>query len=180
MNRCLNERALLDVAIGEGTAAQHAHLRLCADCAERHDAFSEDLQVIGDALVQAPGRLPDLAAHSGQRQRFMRKSAPANPLVRWVPIAAAATVLLAVGLTLTLQRAPSAIQVSSHSGNVPAFAADVSEALFADGDDTDNGQMGSDAPYLQAALEGDLPCTQERFYNGECDDQVLALVLDND
>src|ERR1019366_2231917 len=46
MNRCLSERALLRAHMAEATGAEHAHLRLCADCAERFDALVEDLHAI--------------------------------------------------------------------------------------------------------------------------------------
>lgn len=166
MNRCLKERALLNISAGEGTAAQHAHLRVCADCAERYEAFTDDLKIIGDVLVQTP---PTGIAVS---------RVPAA-LVRWVPLAAAAAVLLAVGLTVTRLYAPTLVQVAARSGNVPAFAADVSAAVFASDDDATM-QMASDAPYLRAALEAGLPCPQVGVFEGECDDQISALAFESD
>jgi len=198
MNRCLSERALFDITAGEGSAAQHAHLRLCPDCAERYDEFTDDLQAISGVLIHPPlaaraashklRSLSDLEAHGDQPcpeaprrgERSMEKTPAAGPLVRWVPIAAAATVLLALGLTMTRLHAPPLARTATHSENVPAFAADVSAALFASGDDGSAMQIASGAPYLQAALEGGLLCTQERFFDGECDDQVAALVLESD
>jgi hypothetical protein len=167
MNRCLRERALLSVFAGEGTAAQHTHLRLCADCAERYDGLIDDLEAIGDGLRHTP---PAARALSDVPGAFLRG----------LPFAAAAGVLLVVGLTVTQLLAPTPAPVASRSANVPAFAADVSAALFASGDDSNTVQIASDAPYLQAALEAGLPCTQDDFFNGECDDQVAAIAFESD
>lgn len=167
MRRCLRERALLDILSGDGTAAQYAHLRLCADCAERYDALSDDVQAISGALVQTSPP-PRAASHVPRA------------LLRWVPLGAVAAVLLAVGVAATLLRAPAPEPLTIASVNVPAFAADVSAALFASGDETGSTLSAADAPYLQAALEAGLPCTQERFFDGECEDQVFALVLQSD
>jgi len=168
MNQCLNERTLLRITTGEGTAAHRAHLRVCADCAERFDALADDLDVIGNVLMQTPPRTAAV------------KQMPWT-LLAWAPVAVAAVVVLAVGLMVTRQFAPTPVQVAARSGNVPAFAADVSAALFASGDDDFSSmQLAADAPYLRAALEVGLPCTQERFLDGECDDQVSALVFESD
>ena len=167
MNRCLRERALLGISAGEGTTAQHAHLRVCADCAERYDALTDDLKAISDVLVQVPP-----AAIAPRHVPEM--------LLRWVPVAAAAAMLLAVGLAVTQLQAPVPVQVATRSGNVPAFAADVSAAVFAGDDDSATIQIASDAPYLRAALEAGLPCAQVGVFEGECDDQISALAFESD
>jgi len=164
MNRCLRERTLLEIVFGDGTAAQHAHLRLCADCAERYDALSDDIETMSSTLARTapPVRV---------------KIDVSRVLMRWVPLGAVAAVLLIAGATVNLLRAPVPAPLALSSSNVPAFAADVSAALFASGDDAGSASV-DDAPYLQAALEAGLPCTQERFFDGECEDQVFALVME--
>jgi len=166
MRRCLRERALFDVLSGDGTPAQHAHLRLCAGCAERFDALSDDLGAISGVLAQRPP------------WRVARRVA--WPRQRWVPLGVAAAVLLAVGVATTLLRAPAPVPLALSSASMPAFADDVSAALFASGDDSGSAPSAIDAPYLQAALEAGLPCTQQRIFDGECEDQIFALVLQSD
>jgi hypothetical protein len=168
MKRCLSERGLLRVSTGEGASAEQIHLWLCADCAERYDALTNDLQAIGDVLVQAP-------------PRGLMTSRAATVLVRWVPAAAAAMVLLGVGLAVTRLLTPAPVQVAAaRSETVSAFAADVSEALFATDDTSDGAQIAFDAPYLQAALDAGLPCTREGFANGQCNDEVSGLVFESE
>ena len=85
MNRCLNERALLRMYTHESTAAERSHLRLCADCAERYDLFTEELEAIGHVL-QSPPRL------AIEPRRLWSIQMP------WVPATAGCLALLALVL----------------------------------------------------------------------------------
>ena len=54
MSGCLEDRTLLLIHYGEGSAAERTHLGSCLGCAARHQRLVRDLQVIGDALRGAP------------------------------------------------------------------------------------------------------------------------------
>jgi len=169
MKRCLSERALLQVHNREGTAVQQEHLRLCADCVERYDQLVEDLEALHGVLQAAPPAVE------------VRRAVPFS--IGWVPVAAAAVALLAIVGGVRLLRAPTAppVQVASRGTAVSAFAADVSAALFADGAPTTTGALATtDAPYLQAALDSGSLCTRDRYFGGECDDQLSALILESE
>jgi hypothetical protein len=169
MKRCLSERAMLRVHTREGTAAEHEHLRLCADCAERYDKLVQDLEMLHHVLEAPP------PVHAPSRGGL------ALPL-RWAPLALAALALLALaGSVVWLQR-PAPVQIASRAPAVSAFAADVSAALFANNSPTTTttALVTNDAPYLQAALDAGSPCTRDRYFNGECDDQLSALLFEGE
>lgn len=169
MKRCLSERALLRVHTHDGTVVEREHLQGCADCAQRYDALAEDLTAL---------------------QRILEEPAPAavaqgvSPLrLGWIPMAAAAAALIALLVSGPWLRQPTPVplQVALRRSNVSAFAADVSAALFANDDPSTMVALApSDAPYLQAALDAGSPCTRDRYFNGECDDQLSALILESD
>ncbi|HVO26614.1 MAG TPA: hypothetical protein VMW56_23635 [Candidatus Margulisiibacteriota bacterium] len=168
MKRCLNEQTLLQLAAGDGTAGQRQHLRLCADCAERYDSLAEDLDTLRHILTAPPPPRP---------------ATYANPFrVRWIPVAAAAAALLAVLVSgpRLRQPAPAPTHYAAPGASVAAFAADVSAALFADSAPTATVALATgDASYLQAALDAG-PCTRDRYFNGECDDQLSALLFEGE
>ncbi len=166
MNRCLSERAMLRVYLEEGTAAERSHLRLCAACAQSYDAFVDDLQVIGDVLANTPP--PPRAASRAPGVHF-----------GWVPATVMAALLAVVASVVLLHRsAPE--QIAARSPNVSAFAADVSAALFASPGAGDILPADFETSYLDAALEAGVACTQERYFNGECADQLSALFLESE
>ena len=164
MNRCLGERALLALHFTAGNARAHAHLRLCADCAERYEALVDDLEVIGTSLAGPPPA------------RMRRHALPLRPRVL---AAAALGTVLAFAIGITAVRRPAPPQSATRSNTLSAFAADVSEALFPNAGVSDLPQLASDAPYLRAALEVEWPCTQDRFLDGECGDQLSALLFED-
>ena len=169
MKRCLSERALLQVHNRDGTAVQKEHLRLCADCVERYDQLVEDLEVLHHVLEAAPPPVE------------VRRAGVFS--IGWVPVTAAAVALLAIVVSVRLLREPATppVQVASRSTAVSAFAADVSAALFADSAPTTTVAFATtDAPYLQAALDVGSPCTRDRYFGGECDDQLSALILEGE
>jgi hypothetical protein len=166
MNRCLSERVMLRIYTQEGTLAERGHLRVCADCAERYDAFEEDLQTIG-AVLEAPPvaevRHPLLSWR-----------------VRWLSAATAGLAMAAVVASVVWLRPPAPVQVAARSGNVTAFADDVSAALFASTEGDVTPRLAAEAPYLEAALEAGWPCTQARFLRGDCNDQLSALLIEEE
>ena len=166
MKQCLNERVLLRVHTREGTLAEREHLRLCADCAERYDQLAEDLDVLRHILQEPP---PAAA---------VRRVEPFR--VGWVPLAAAAALVVALAsASLLHQPASVPVQLAARSTTVSAFATDVSAALFADSIPTTIAALTtSDASYLQAALDAGSLCTPDRYDSGECDDQLSALLLE--
>jgi len=170
MKRCLSERALFRVRSQDGTAAEREHLQVCPDCAQRYDALDEDLSLLQRVLEE---REPAAAVqHLSPRLRL-----------GWMTLAAAAAAVLALVVSVPLlhQPTPAPVQTAVRHSSVSAFAADVSAALFANNDATTAVALATtDAPYLQAALDAGAPCTRERYFNGECDDQLSALILDSD
>jgi hypothetical protein len=164
MNRCLSERALLRAHMTEATGAEHAHLRLCADCAERFDALVEDLHAIDAILTKTPP--PAQLTSRVPRWRM-----------GWAP-AAACVGLLAVVVSVISLRRPTPPPMTSRSSNVSGFAADVSAALFASADAGDFSQVEAEPADLGVALEVGWACTQERYFNGECNDQLSVLLVE--
>jgi len=162
MDRCPSERGLLNIHLREGSEAQWAHLRSCADCAERYDRLVEDLLTIGAVLdaEPPPRRAP----------RWVRIA----PL-QWVPAACALALLL--GLAVSRPWQPRSAAVPMQRRSVSTFADDLSAALFASAAPAAGAATDSEAPYLEAALEVGWPCTADRFLNGDCNDQVSAFVL---
>ncbi len=54
MNNCLNQKTLLLLHDGEGSAADRAHLDGCLNCARRYRQLTDDLKDIVAALRQPP------------------------------------------------------------------------------------------------------------------------------
>ena len=54
MSGCLRDRTLLLLHKGEGGESDRAHLRACLSCAGRYQQMGLDLEVIDQALEQAP------------------------------------------------------------------------------------------------------------------------------
>jgi hypothetical protein len=141
-------------------------LRLCADCAQRYEQFVEDLDTIGLVLATPP---------------------PASAVARvWWPrqtqlmaAATACTLLVAVALGVAWLRQPSRVDAATPRHNTEAFAADLSDALFAS-DITGVSSVAAEAPYLEAALDAGQPCSGDRFLAGECNDALSAYLIEDD
>ncbi len=166
MNRCLDERVLLRMYMHESSAAEQSHLRLCADCTEHYDQLVVDLETIGHALEAPPS-----AAVS------RRASAARMP---WVPAAVACAALAVVMLVFAWVRRSSPVQVATRIHSVSAFAGDLSDALFATSAASAFVPLAEEAPYLEAALNAGQPCTQDRFFRGACNDQLSALMIEDE
>ena len=162
MTRCLRERRLLLIQAGEGTPAEHAHLRLCADCVERYDALFDDLELIGQVLKAPPPRLP----------------APAGAFSSRVPRLALAGVgvsILAVALIAGGLRRQSSVDVAAGFPSVGRMAEEVSLALLSTDDVMPAAVTGSDGGDVRAALSGRWPCPSADSLGGECDDELSVL-----
>ena len=181
MNRCLEERALLLAAIGEGRAEESAHLASCRSCSGRYAQMVGDLDVIGNALRGAPTRLAS-APSSRHADRW------------WVAgLAMAATVTLIVALhwlrrPASTELARVSAAASATARDVSTDAEEVSAAMFDTASERrlsseifdvatrDYGQrLTPEAATLQEALEAGPVCTGGRFIDGDCNDYVSAL-----
>jgi len=78
---CLSEQQILEVRLGDATAARREHVERCGACAARVRALDRDLGRLGAVLGQAP---PPARGRA--------------PRVRWAPLAAAAVLVLAVAV----------------------------------------------------------------------------------
>jgi hypothetical protein len=183
MNRCLEERALLLAAIGEGSAEERAHLSSCRWCGRRSAQMMGDLDVIGNALRGAPPRIASAPSpHHADRW--------------WVAgLAMAAAVTLIVALqwlrrpaSTELARVSVAPSATARSSDVGAYAEEVSAAMFDTASERrlsseifdvatrDYGRrLTPEADTLQDALEAVPVCTGARFINDDCNDYVSAL-----
>jgi len=183
MNRCLDDRALLLAAIGEGSTEECAHLASCRSCGSRCAQLKSDLDVLSTALRGVPPRLAP-APSSHYTNRF------------WVgALAMAATVTVIVALQwlrrppgTELARVGAAPSAATRSRDVSAYAEEVSAAMFDTAADRrlssgifdvaprDNGQrLTPEAATLEDALDAGSPCTGQRFMSGDCNDYVSAL-----
>lgn len=154
MSRCLGDKTLLSLYEGSGKGAQRAHLECCVDCGARYQQLVRDLEVIGQILQEAP---PPGAF------------APPHPLrVRWVPLAAAfAMVIALVGGGIWMRRSPPPVFFNKE---VSPFLEEVSAALFSTAE-ADMAAIGAPATLvaLGSVPEGEWPCEgPELFYDPEC------------
>lgn len=161
MNRCPSERAVLSVYLKEATAAEETHLRQCAACAHRYETLVDDLHAINAVLTSAPPPMAEAGRLSGMH-------------IGWLPAAAFVVVLTVVAGVIALRR-PAPLPMTARNTAVAALAADVSAALFAE-TDVDAPLMESEP--LATAFEAGRTCTQERYFDGECNDQLSVLLLE--
>jgi len=175
MKRCLDERSLVMLSVGEGTAAEREHSETCPTCGARLRAVTADLGGIGEVLRGAP---PPLALRRPRR----------SPSWSLVPALAIASLVAVVGVHRLLE--PRAFDRTAADGvadaSVSASAEEVSDALF----DT-SGERGvlamalshggggrltvTEAPEVERALGLGSPCTGKRFIGADCSDYTSAL-----
>jgi len=176
MNRCLSEPALLRLHLhdgtADGTAGEPAHLRQCAECAERYDRLVEDLEMIARVLEAPPVPV-------GEPRRIW------SWRTLWIPVAIGCAALAVLALDLGWLRTPPMAQaprahVGASNSRLAAFAADLSDALFPAADTNGFPQLAAEAPYLEAALEAGQPCSRDRFLSGECNDEVSAFLAERE
>ncbi len=158
--------------------AHHARvLRLCRLLlSDPHEADDVSQEVFLKLLRQQRTVGRSFASHASPPRVLPRPVFGAS--VSWATAAAALILLVGFAWGVGWWVSDEPVSLATRTANVSAFAADVSAALFATNDATGLLQLASDAPDLQAALEAGWPCTQARFLNGECDDQVSALFFE--
>ena len=119
---CLDDRQLVDVYYGDGSAAERAHASGCPACRARAGALTRALGLI-DAVVR-----------STPPPRPVRRRANA-----WLPVAVAAVLALAVALNRPVRVKTAAVE---DDADVLALADEVSDslamgvALYDDGTET--------------------------------------------
>ena len=175
MKRCLSERAIVLLSVGEGTAAEREHCDGCPRCTTRLQAVAADLGGIGQALRGAPPAL-------------VRRQHRRSPSWRLVPALAVATLVAVVGVHRLYERRPldrvggDGVADASVSGS----AEEVSDALFDTSGERALLAMAlssgggarltvTEAPEVERALGLGAPCTAERFVGADCSDYTSAL-----
>jgi hypothetical protein len=175
MKRCLNERSLVLLSVGEGTAAQREHSETCPACRARLRALTAELGGIGGVLRGAP---PPLAHRRPRR----------SPSWSLVPALTIALLVAVVGVHRLYESRPvvRTDDVVVADASVSASAEEVSDALFDTGGERavlamalPLGRGGrltvTEAPEVERALEIGSPCTAERFVGADCSDYTSAL-----
>ena len=96
----------MGVAPGDERAAALAHLIYCAECRER---LEETTRLVDDLLLLAPEHEPPLGFETRLLAAMRQQRAPARPrrTARWVAVAAAAAVLVALGGSIVTRWAVS-------------------------------------------------------------------------
>jgi hypothetical protein len=175
MTRCLDERSLVRLFVGEGTAAQREHSETCPTCGARLRALTAELGGIGEVLRGAP---PPLAHRQPRR----------SPSWSLVPALAVALLVAVVGAHRLYESRPfvRAGGDGVTEASVSASAEEVSDALF----DTSgeravlamalplggSGRLAvTEAAEVEGALRVGSPCTGERFVGADCSDYTSAL-----
>jgi hypothetical protein len=164
MNQCLDERALLRMYVGDAPAGAPAHVRACVTCGARYAELDADVGAILRALeARPPGvvrpRLRGTVRHA------------------WVPLAAAAAILVALAAAYVQRPGAQPLQVSMRTSDVSRFANDLSTALFASASSPDVQGSISDTADVEAALNGGWPCTRDGTFGAECDNQLGVLLV---
>jgi hypothetical protein len=167
MNRCLGERALVDLHLGEGTAPARAHLLMCTGCRSRYDRLAADLHAIHDVLTAPP-------------PAALRTRPMPHLWGGWLPAGAVSAAVLGTILAVIGLRQSVPLQIASHDGTVSTFAADVSTAVFTSPGSDEVVEIASEAPYLRSDLGSEWPCSGDGYLNGECNDQLSALFVESD
>jgi hypothetical protein len=176
MKRCLSERALVLLSVGEGSTAQLGHCGACPACAERLRTLTADLEGIGRVLCDVP---PPLARRGPRR----------SPAWNLVPAFAVAALVAAVCAHLLLEKRPLELEGErgrSTNISISAAAEEVSEALFDTSGERAMLAMAltpgasarlvvTEAPEVERALGLGSPCTGGRFVGADCNDYTSAL-----
>lgn len=183
MNRCLDERALVMMAVGEGTDHARAHVASCPSCARRFAETAEDVDSMARVL-QAPPPSTGVTCHKRAHEKRAHDSAG-----RWFGALVAASVLAIVGSQWILAsrgswRLREAVQGPTAPPSLSRYASEVSAALFGsepyEADAIFASDQGANDPLtatheVQEALRAASPCTGERFLGAECRDYTSAL-----
>ena len=153
MVRHVSDRTLLGMLEGEGSPREREHLWSCATCAGRRARLARDLDVLSGVLGDGP--MPRPVARSAVVRR-------------WVPLAAGATVAVALAWSL-VGRVPAPVELASVE---PPSLREVSAAVFATDDVEQLAKpvRGPDLVAVQAALRGEWPCARtDPWLDQDCD-----------
>jgi hypothetical protein len=175
MKSCLDERSLVMLSLGEGTAAQREHSETCPTCRARLRALTGELDGIGEVLCEAP---PPLVHRRPRR----------SPSWSLVPALAIASLVAVVGVH-RLYESRFLVRTDGYGvadASVSASAEEVSDALFGTSGDRAALAMAlplpgrgrltvTEAPEVERALGLGSPCTGERFVGADCSDYTSAL-----
>ncbi len=171
MSRCLRDRTLWRLSVGEGRREERAHVASCVACTARLRRLEQDLIQLRSVLSGPPP--PATLA----RPRPIR--------VRWIASAAtlAAMVVLAWFGVWWQQPSPP-LQMETHletrQESIWPFIEGVSAALFPTVEIgfTATPNRLSELADLQAALAGEWPCEEPAaFADVNCDDDIFALLV---
>jgi hypothetical protein len=179
MSGCLDDRALVLIAVGEAAADDRSHVGACPSCGNRLRELERDLRQIDETLRGTPPRTVTAR----------RPLVPRAWLV--VPAAALAGALAVLGVLRPADR--EAVQVATvprsaeETSQLTSYATEVSAALFDTGVEANVAPMplrrragrGPVAPAaasdLAAALGDGTPCTARRLFGASCNDYTSAL-----
>ena len=142
MKRCLSEKTLMRLQVGDGSAEQRAHLSACGGCGDRYRRLGRELGTVRHVLLHTDEPRPLVVA----RKRS------------WLPIVAVAAslvVTLAVWGQLTLRRpdAPGLAARPLQDEEASAFLTEVSLTMF-----SIDGRLAVSVPDVRvASLSADAP-----------------------
>jgi hypothetical protein len=154
MSRCVSDRVLLRLHVGDGTAGQRAHVAECVACAQRARRLREDVGRITQALVAMP------AARQGR----------VWPARWWLPAwgLAAVAVSTAVWVSVTVWRPGTPVPPAGPATEVASLLQDVSTVMFSvSGDPSALGD--SEPPGQPGPAEAlDRSCDAGLWLDGAC------------
>jgi len=133
VSHCLADETILELALGAASDAERAHARGCVGCRGRLRAWARDLDLFREAFAAPP-----------PRARTPRR------LAAFPSLAAAAVLLVAVGVAWTQRGAEPEPTLEARRQPVARYALDVSSAIFDS-------------------------CTGRRFVETGCNDYTAAL-----
>lgn len=116
MSRCLSDRALLRLHVGDGTSAERAHRAECATCADRAAALARDIDRMSWVLADT----------TAPRSRPVRARRAWLPAIGLATAAVVAVLWGTVGLREPIRPAPPAGQPPE----LGALLQDVSTVMF--------------------------------------------------
>jgi hypothetical protein len=156
MSRCLEEKALLLLSEGGGSAGERSHLQNCRPCMARYDKLTQDLWSIAETLRGEP---PPLPAGNPRAAIFYRS------------VSIAAGLLLVIALVWGERGAwranRSALSEQGLNSEVSQFLEQVSEAVFASGRirEADIASSESDLASIQIALGENCSAECRQFFS---------------
>jgi hypothetical protein len=158
MKECLNEEALIELLLGEGSPQAQLHVRSCAGCTRSFKNLAQNMKLIEAALSAPPPPLPV----SLRLLPWMRAVAPA--------LAAAAALFIA-GFWLGQRFLPHGSEIVSASavGSAPQEASPLALAARNQAGLASEPASASYVTFLRDNFEQDDTCLgQDRQFNPAC------------